>query len=87
VDVRASPLRKGDILVVATSVAHQDLQTQPVLSRIGGEEQTKPLLNLVCAARPMRLYASGSTLGPWSLSRQCVARIDVYRVEQDAHAP
>jgi hypothetical protein len=81
VDVHSSPLRPGDILVVAQDVDHQEPETPLDLRLVRTDTEGSAILNLFCTARTVRFYISPPKFGPWSLSRGCVNHVNVFRVE------
>lgn len=81
VDVRSSKLRPGDYFILANNVDHQPLMNPPHMRKIRVDIQKDPLLNLVCSGRNARFYASSYRVAPWSLSRHCLNRITVFRVD------
>ena len=82
IDVRASPLKAGDLLLVGREVDHENVLPQYSLRLVRVDTQDHPLENLVCSGRPARFYAFSYRQGPWSLSRSCLHHLDIYRVDQ-----
>ena len=82
IDVENSPVKPGDLVLVAREVDHQDLPAKYVLRLIRTDTQSNPLQNLICVGRTARFYAFSYRDGPWSLSRDCVNHLDIYRVER-----
>lgn len=80
IDVAHSKLQLGDYLAVAQEVDHQALQRMPPLHILQTQTQKRPLLNLFCTGRSVRFYASNERTGPWSISRNCLNHITVFRV-------
>ena len=91
----ALDLREGDWVVVGDDVRALPRLVQPRLgrTRLGRPHpgrphlvlvrqvvQQDPGLSLFCTARGVRFYST-SAFGPWSLSRDCVGHLSVYRVE------
>ncbi len=87
VDIKSSVLRPGDDYLVATDADHQPLRRPPLMVHLRTDVQAAPLLSLLCTARTMRFYLSSATTAPWSLSRECFARVDIFRVVGGAPRP
>lgn len=79
---QTSAWRNGDIVIASS--APGSIAPPPGAARVvRTDTEGAPLLSLVCSARVARLYASDSA-GPWSLSRDCVETLKVFRVEGSA---
>lgn len=81
VDIKASRVRAGDLLVVPEQVNHQPLSQPVALSLIRTDYEANSVLNVFCTGRDVRFYEYSYRQGPWSLSRNCLNRVDVFEVE------
>ena len=81
VDVRSSHLRPGDYFVVANEVNHQRLKAPPPMRLVRTDTQDDSLLDLFCTGRSVRFYASDYHVAPWSLSRNCLNHVSVFRID------
>lgn len=75
VNAKYTKLQPGDFLIIATDVDPQILKGLQLIETL---RRDPDLPSLICTARPARFYYS--TEGPWSFSRHCGGRIDVYRM-------
>jgi 4-amino-4-deoxy-L-arabinose transferase-like glycosyltransferase len=82
VDVVSSDLRPGDYFVVAPLIDHQELRRPPPMRLVRTDTQRRPLLNLLCTGREVRFYSSSISFGPWSVSRACLGRMEVFEIEK-----
>lgn len=80
IDYRASQPQPGDLFVEAIGMDRHYRKERLSLEPLGSIVQPPSLLNLACTARPSRFYMSTHDYGPWSLSRACTHRVDIYRV-------
>ncbi len=78
------PLAPGDVLLVGPYIAFQTPALETPVKRLRLDVQTKPLLNLFCTGRPWRFYEFTYAEGPWSLSRNCLGRVDLW-IADPAH--
>ena len=79
VDRGRTRFRPGDWVVIADDARPLHRLVTRHLTLVRQVTQPEPGLSLFCTGRPARFYASG-LLGPWSLSRDCVGHLSIYRV-------
>lgn len=80
IDYESSRPQPGDYFIEAVGVDRQFSKDTLDLELVRSHVQTDILTNFFCTARSARFYYSTARVGPWSLSRDCNQRIDVYRV-------
>ena len=81
IDRHSSPVRPGDILIVPREVPHEFPDKTLGFTLIQSDTESHPLLNLFCTGDPVRFYHTPNRLGSWSLSRDCLNHVDVFRAE------
>lgn len=79
VDRNALDFRPGDWVVIGDDVEALPGLVGPDLTLERQVTQKHPGLSLFCTGRAVRFYASGLK-GPWSLSRDCVGHLSIYKV-------
>jgi 4-amino-4-deoxy-L-arabinose transferase-like glycosyltransferase len=79
VDRDAIDFRPGDWVVIGDDVEALPDLVGPNLTLVSRVTEQHPALSLFCTGRTVRFYASGLR-GPWSLSRDCVGHLSVYKV-------
>jgi 4-amino-4-deoxy-L-arabinose transferase-like glycosyltransferase len=78
-EARKFVVAPGDMVAIATEIPHEELASAQGLSHVRSDVQTGSFFNLFCTARPWRFYQSSYRTGPWSLSRSCVGKVEVFR--------
>jgi len=79
VDIHSSRPQPGDIFILPEDVDHEMPEAPLHLRLLRTDIQPRPLLNLFCTGLPARFYEF-PLAGPWTLSRNCINRIDIYQV-------
>ena len=84
-DIHSSHLQPGDLFIWPEGVDREMPEAPLHLQLLRTDIQPYPLLNLFCTGQPAHFYEF-SLAGPWALSRNCINRIDVYRVVTPSQA-